>query len=159
MQITALTRISGLSSQIALSMICSFDDNQYPRQSQLGQHWCQLDIKQFLQSQIYIRFKYPIDVSEIQIQTNDSWRNHQFASWRCTSTGPLWSGRFAADAFANSDICDTGGFIQTDSHQCLWFSERFTKQDFDALQIPIDDDLQKIISALELLAQIAIVLQ
>ena len=70
---------------------------------------------------------------------------------------PLWSGHFAADAFANSDICDTGGFIQTDSHQCLWFSERLTKQDFDALQIPIDDDLQKIISALELLAQIAIV--
>ena len=70
---------------------------------------------------------------------------------------PLWSGHFAADAFANSDICDTGGFIQTDSHQCFWFSERFTKQDFDALQIPIDDDLQKIISALELLAQIAIV--
>ena len=70
---------------------------------------------------------------------------------------PLWSGRSAADAFANSDICGIAGFIQTASHQCLWFSERFTKQDFDALQIPVDDDLQKIISALELLAQIAIV--
>lgn len=70
---------------------------------------------------------------------------------------PLWSGVSAADAFANSDVCGIRGFIQTKSLQRFWFSERFIKQDFDALQIPIDDDLQKIISALELLAQIAIV--
>ena len=70
---------------------------------------------------------------------------------------PLWSGFAAADALANSDVCGIGGFIRTASHQCFWFSERFVKHDFTALQIPIEDDLQKIISALELLAQIAIV--
>ena len=42
----------------------------------------------------------------------------------------------------------SGGFIRTASNQCFWFSERFVKQDFTALQIPIED---------ELLAQIAIV--
>ena len=70
---------------------------------------------------------------------------------------PLWSGFSAADAFAVSDVCGIGGFIRTKSNQTLWFSERFTKQDFDDLQIPIEADLQKIISALELLAQIGIV--
>ena len=70
---------------------------------------------------------------------------------------PLWSGFAAADAFANSDVCGIGGFIRTVSHQCFWFSERFVKQDFTTLQIPLEDDLQKIISGLELLAQIAIV--
>ena len=70
---------------------------------------------------------------------------------------PLWSGLASADAFANSDVCGIGGFIRTASQLCFWFSERFVKHDFTALQIPIEDDLQKIISALELLAQIAIV--
>ncbi len=70
---------------------------------------------------------------------------------------PLWCGFAAADAFANANVCGIGGFIRTTSHQCFWFSERFVKHDFTALQIPIEDDLQKIISVLELLAQIAIV--
>ena len=70
---------------------------------------------------------------------------------------PFWSGTAAADAFANHDVCGIGGFIRTESQQCLWFSERFVKHDFADLEIPIDDDLQKIISALELLAQMAIV--
>ena len=70
---------------------------------------------------------------------------------------PLRSGFAAPDAFANSDVCGIGGFIRATSHQCFWFSERFVKHDFTSLQILIEVDLQKIISALELLAQIAIV--
>ena len=70
---------------------------------------------------------------------------------------PMWCGFAAADAFATADVCGIGGFIRTASNRCFWFSERFFKQDFTNLQIPIDDDLQKIISALELLAQMAIV--
>ena len=70
---------------------------------------------------------------------------------------PLWCGFAAADAFATADVCGIGGFIRTASNRCFWFSERFVKQDFTALQSPIDDDLQKIMSALEFLAQMAIV--
>ena len=70
---------------------------------------------------------------------------------------PLWKGEAAADAFANADICGIGGFIRTPFNQCVWFSERFVKSDFTREGIPIEDDLQKNISALELLAQMAIV--
>ena len=70
---------------------------------------------------------------------------------------PLWCGFAAADAFANYDVCGIGGFTRTASQKCFWFSEKFVKHDFTPLHIPIEDDLQKIISALELLAQIAIV--
>ncbi len=70
---------------------------------------------------------------------------------------PFWSGQAAADAFATSSVCGIGGFIRTASNKCLWFSERFVKHDFDHLEIRIDEDLQKIISALELLAQMAII--
>ena len=70
---------------------------------------------------------------------------------------PFWRGEAAADAFATSDICGIGGFIRIPSKRCIWFSERFVKTDFLREDIPIEDDLQKIISALELLAQMAIV--
>ena len=70
---------------------------------------------------------------------------------------PLWKGEAAADAFANADICGIGGFIRTPFNQCVWFSERFVKSGFTREGIPIEDDLQKNISALELLAQMAIV--
>ena len=69
----------------------------------------------------------------------------------------MWCGLAAADAFATSDVCGIGGFIKTASNRCFWFSERLFKQDFTDLRIPIEDDLQKIMSALELLAQMAIV--
>ena len=39
----------------------------------------------------------------------------------------------------------------------MWFSERWVKKDFTDFGIALDDDLQKIICALELLAQMAIV--
>jgi len=68
---------------------------------------------------------------------------------------PLWKGEAASDAFANSDVCGFGSFIRTSSNQCIWFSERFVKADFTREDIPVDDTLQKIISALELLAQMA----
>ena len=70
---------------------------------------------------------------------------------------PMWCGLAAADAFATSDVCGIGGFIRTASDRCFWFSERLFKQDVTDLRIPIEDDLQEIISALELLAQMAIV--
>ena len=103
--------------------------------------------------------------SDKRILTKNSWRILTlYQHWLEYSSPsvplrprPLWCGFAAADAFANADVCGIGGFIRTASHKCFWFSERFVKPDFTALQIPIDDDLQKIISALELLAQIAIV--
>ena len=49
------------------------------------------------------------------------------------------------------------GFVRHSSTRCLWFSERLSKADSDAPDIKLEDDLQKSMSALEMLAQMAIV--
>ena len=69
---------------------------------------------------------------------------------------PLWKGLAAADAYAQGPSCGIGGFIQEDESTIRWFSEQYTLQDFRSLERPLQDDLQKSISGLETLAQIAI---
>lgn len=69
---------------------------------------------------------------------------------------PYWSGRAAADAMASGPRCQIGGFV-TDSNGCSkWFSEIFTHADFQAIHLVLPEDLQKSITCLETLAQIAL---
>ena len=70
---------------------------------------------------------------------------------------PTWQGLCVADAFASGDDCGIGGAIYFPSGSCSWFSLPMTGKDFKQLQIPMHEDLQKDISALEALAQIALV--
>ena len=70
---------------------------------------------------------------------------------------PLWNGLCVADAYAAGDKCGVGGAIIFPSGQCSWFSLQLTSNDFTQLQIPMHDNLQKDISSLEALAQIALV--
>ena len=70
---------------------------------------------------------------------------------------PLWNGLCIADAYATGDKCGIGGAIIFPSGQCSWFSLQLASQDFTQLQIPMHDNLQKDISSLETLAQIALV--
>ena len=65
------------------------------------------------------------------------------------------SGTCAADAYATGDNAGIGGCIN--SGQCSWFSLPISLQDFQSLQIPVHDNLQKDITSLETLAQIALV--
>ena len=68
-----------------------------------------------------------------------------------------WSGLCVADAYAAGSKCGIGGALFFPSGSCAWFSLQMTSSDFQSLQIPMHDDLQKDISSLETLAQIALV--
>lgn len=68
-----------------------------------------------------------------------------------------WSGICVADAYATGDQCGIGGAILFPTGQCAWFSLPLHSKDFQALHIPLHDNLQKDISSLETLAQIALV--
>ena len=68
----------------------------------------------------------------------------------------VWQGLAAADAFAAGDICGIGGFIRSPSGETHWFSERYSRQQFCDLNIDLETDLQKSITSMETLAQIAI---
>ena len=70
---------------------------------------------------------------------------------------PFWSGLCVADAFAHGSECGIGGIIYSPAGSTHWFSLRLHKADFEALEIPLHDDLQKDISSLETLAQMALV--
>ena len=69
---------------------------------------------------------------------------------------------FACDYFAAADACENGqmaqigGFIQI-SNRTIWFSERFTPQDFYKLDVEVNHDMQRDIACYETLAQLAIV--
>ena len=69
---------------------------------------------------------------------------------------PLWQGEAAADACASGSECQIRGFVRTQNGCTYWFSERFTKTDFDSLKIPIAHDLQRNITCFETLAQMAL---
>ena len=62
-----------------------------------------------------------------------------------------------ADAYAAGSKCGIGGALFFPSGACAWFSLQLVSADFQALKIPMNEDLQKDISALETLAQIALV--
>ena len=68
---------------------------------------------------------------------------------------PIWPGLSAADACAQADNMQMGGFIQYE-HQCLWFSERFLVSDFRDLGLPMRSEAQKDIACYETLAQMAL---
>ena len=68
-----------------------------------------------------------------------------------------WPGTAAADAMAHGDICQIGGFVEHNSARRVWFSESFTLSDFHSLHIDLKPDLQKRITCLETLAQIALI--
>ena len=68
-----------------------------------------------------------------------------------------WSGLCVADAFASGIHSGIGGAIVFPSGKCVWFSLPISHQDFSSLRIPIHDNLQKDITSLETLAQIALV--
>ena len=68
-----------------------------------------------------------------------------------------WHGLCVADAYASGEHCGIGGAINFPNGQCSWFSVPMTSQDFKNLHIPLHDNLQKDISSLETLAQIALV--
>ena len=75
------------------------------------------------------------------------------------SMGPKtqWTGTCVADAYAAGQSCGIGGLINFPSGQCAWFSLQLHLSDFQQLNIPVHQDLQKDISSLETLAQIALV--
>lgn len=70
---------------------------------------------------------------------------------------PNWTGLCVADAYAAGSKCGIGGALFFPSGACAWFSLQLVSADFQALKIPMNEDLQKDISALETLAQIALV--
>ena len=69
-----------------------------------------------------------------------------------------WPGEAAADASASGETTQLGGFITHSNGTTHWFSEVFTFSDFQALRIPVQADLQRCITSMETLAQMAIVL-
>ena len=68
-----------------------------------------------------------------------------------------WHGLCVADPYASGHQCGIGGAVIFPTGQCSWLSLPMTSQDFSDLHIPLHDNLQKDISSLETLAQIALV--
>ena len=87
----------------------------------------------------------------------DDWLAH-LVPCRSMAPKPYWNGSAAADACAAGDYCQLGGFIQHESGHCLWFSEKFTHQDFSRLPFQLEADMQKSIASFETLAQIGLVI-
>lgn len=69
---------------------------------------------------------------------------------------PQFNGTCVADAFASGNQAGIGGAIILPSGTMIWYSLRLHLSQFQALQIPMHDDLQKDISCLETLAQHAL---
>ena len=69
---------------------------------------------------------------------------------------PYWPGQAAADAMASGDHCQIGGFVVDPQGHSKWFSEKFTHEDFESINLVLPPDLQRSITCLETLAQIAL---
>lgn len=67
-----------------------------------------------------------------------------------------WPGICVADAFASGELAGIGGIIEFPTQGTKWFSLRLSLSDFRLLDIPVHNDLQKDITSLETLAQIAL---
>ena len=67
-----------------------------------------------------------------------------------------WPGICVADAFATGTQSGIGGFIAFPAGHCKWFSLPISLEDFRNLNIPMHDNLQKDVSSLETLAQVAL---
>ena len=68
----------------------------------------------------------------------------------------MWQRLAAADAFGAGDTCGIGGIIRSPTGVTHWFSERFNRHHYVDLEIDLETDLQKSITSMETLAQIAI---
>ena len=64
----------------------------------------------------------------------------------------------AADACASGSSIGIGGWVKFPGQESLWFSERFTVQDFLSRDVPVDQDANLDIVSYETLAQVALVL-
>ena len=62
----------------------------------------------------------------------------------------------AADACAHDNMAQIGGFIQL-PERTIWFSERFSPEDFYQLEVEVNHNMQRDIVCYETLAQLAIV--
>ena len=62
---------------------------------------------------------------------------------------PPWAGEAAADACADQNHCQIGGFLRFSNGDLRWFSESWQYSDFHALGIPVHSDMQKDISSYE----------
>ena len=85
-----------------------------------------------------------------------TWLNH-LPPVRTMWPKQQWTGLCVADAFASGTQSGIGGAIVFPSGQCSWFSLPINHDDFKSLHIPVHDNLQKDITSLETLAQIALV--
>ena len=63
----------------------------------------------------------------------------------------------AADACASGSSTGIGGWVKFPGQESLWFSERFTVQDFLSREVPVDTDANHDIVSYETLAQVALV--
>lgn len=112
---------------------------------------------------IWLRIRDPasskrkLSVESIKtVRMFDSWLSN-LCPFRSMWPKPIWPGLCVADAFAHCVACGIGGIIYSPAGSTHWFSLRLHKTDFDALVIPLHEDLQKAISSLETLAQMALV--
>ena len=101
--------------------------------------------------------KRKVAPASIRILKMCSWWLSQLSPVKTMWPKPPWNGLCVADAYAAGDKCGVGGAIIFPSGQCSWFSLQLTSADFAQLQIPMHVNLQKDISSLETLAQIALV--
>ena len=69
-----------------------------------------------------------------------------------------WHWHAAADAMAAGGVSQIGGFVDDSSGRCMWFSEKFSLADFESVGLALKPDLQKNITCLETLAQMALLL-
>ena len=67
-----------------------------------------------------------------------------------------WPGTAAADACAAGSACGIGGFVTSSTGISYWFSEVYSHSQFAALDVELEQDMQKSIAAFETLAQIAL---
>ena len=145
--------------------VYNFSKLQRVQASRLAAPYWLFDIKLSLAKRIYIKFISERrtwlrvrDPSSVRRSLSaDSHRVLQlYADWlqsvslvKCLRPKQFWSGRCAADAMTSSDICQIGGFIYFPSSTVIWFSEKFTFNDFAALDIPVTKEMQKCIASLK----------
>ena len=125
---------------------------------------CKSDLHQIYLSErrTWLRIRDPASIR--RTLSSDSHRIlNMYTHWlqsvslvKCLRPKQLWVGECAADAMASSSICQIGGFIRFPSGTTIWFSERFSFDDFNSLDIPVTREMQKCIASFETLAQIAI---
>ena len=99
------------------------------------------------------RFLGPGSIRTLQMFSD--WMNHMApiqSIWPALACGFY----AAADACAHDQMAQIEGFIQL-PNKTIWFSERFTPEDFYQLDVEVNHNMQRDIVCYETLAQLAIV--